>query len=483
MQKLEQRLTDIIARDALIPPSARLIVAVSGGADSVALLLLLNALRERQDYVLIVAHLNHAMREAAVSDATFVQQLALSLDLPCEVAVHDVPALATERGISLEMAAREARYEFLEHVAQQHRATHIAVAHHADDQAETLLLNLTAGSGTAGAGGMQPSRPLGDCHIVRPLLEITKAELLTYLASHDQSWCEDASNSCLDHRRNRVRHHLLPLLQAEFNPNIVAALARFSTLRREEERWMSALATEQLAACRGPSGALIADRLLALPLAAQRRVVHRWLQSCGLGARRLSQETVAGVLTFAATATGSCRHSLPGHWQILSEYGQLRTEQAPPPHRIPSWEVTLALPGCTMLPLLGLQLTAVAGHGIRRDHDALPGDYPRFATIRHPRPDDLPLTVRTRRPGDRITPCGMQGSRRLKQVWIDLKVPEARRDSMPVVASGDRLVWVPGYGVAAAWAVPAADDDTLALTFEKTPGPTPRDNPDQGTAP
>ena len=313
--------------------------------------------------------------------------------------------------------------------------------------------------------------------------DATKAELLTYLASHDQSWCEDASNSCLDHRRNRVRHHLLPLLEAEFNPNIVAALARFSTLRREEERWMSALATEQLAACRGPSGALIADRLLALPLAAQRRVVHRWLQSCGLGARRLSQETVAGVLTFAATATGSCRHSLPGHWQILGEYGQLRTEQAPPPHRIPSWEVTLALPGCTMLPLLGLQLTAVAGHGIRRDHDALPGDYPRFATIRHPRPDDLPLTVRTRRPGDRITPCGMQGSRRLKQVWIDLKVPEARRDSMPVVASGDRLVWVPGYGVAAAWAVPAADDDTLALTLEKTPGPTPRDNPDQGTAP
>ncbi len=469
MQQLEQRVADTIARGGLIPAGARLIVAVSGGADSVALLLLLTALRDQANYTLIVAHLNHAMREAAVADAIFVQQLAHSLDLTCELTTRDVPTLAAARGISLEMAAREARYDFLATVAQQHAATHIAVAHHADDQAETLLLNLTAGSGTAGAGGMQPSRPLGACHIVRPLLEITKAELLAYLASHHQAWCEDASNTCLDYRRNRVRHQLLPLLQAEFNPHIVGALARFSKLRREEERWMSMLAEEQLAACLDPSGGLNAERLLDRPLAAQRRIVHRWLKNCGLGARRLSQETIEGVLTFATKAAGSCRHSLPGRWQIVSEYGWLRAEQTSAPHAMAPWEVLLALPGTTMLPELGLQLTARPGRGIRRDQDALPGSYPRFATIRCPEPADAPLILRTRRPGDRITPCGMPGSRKLKQVWIDLKVPQARRDSMPVVACGDSLVWVPGYGVAAAWAVLGADEANLTLTLDKPP--------------
>lgn len=468
MLQLETRVADSMARYALAPHGASLVVAVSGGADSVALLLLLAALRDQADYRLVVAHLNHSIREEAAMDARFVQELAASLDLPCQVAIADVPALAATRSISLEMAAREARYEFLEQVARQHGATRIAIAHHADDQAETLLLNLMAGTGTRGASGMQPARKLGQLDVIRPLLEIPKEELLSYLRDAGQSWCEDVTNACLDQRRNRVRHRLLPLLRAEFNPAVVEALSRFAELRRDEEAWMGQTAHALLAICRSDDGRLQATELLALPPAAQRRVMRSWLQQGGLGERRLSLETIDRALGIANMTDGSCSHDLAAGWRLVNEYGNLRMTRkspAPPLFR----ERPLAIPGTTPMDELGLRVTAEEGGPLRRDRHARPGYYPRFATLRSPRPDEPPLTVRTRRPGDRITPCGMQGSRKLKNVWIDLKVPEARRDAMPVVACGDALVWVPGYCVAAEWAVQDERADRLALTIETTP--------------
>jgi len=449
----------------LLRPGQRVLVAVSGGADSVALAHALHRLRRRLDLRLVLAHLHHGIRgRAADADAAFVRRLARRLGLPLIAERADVPALARAAGVSLEMAARQARYEFLLRAARQTGADAVAVAHTADDQAETVLLRLARGAGPQGLGGMDARSQRDGLTILRPLLGLRHADLVAFLKQNRLRWREDASNRDVHFLRNRVRHELLPLIEKRLNPRIRDALLRTADVLRAEQAWLDELAAAALADCvgaaRSPDAArratvtehpaLAVRKLAALPLAARRRVVRLWLSGGGLAAERLDFDAVEAVLALLHHARGTQAAELGGGWRAVRRYRELVLESAP-------------------TPAAGWRLDIRPYRGILRERPTQPGRLPARATLSARAVGAAPLTVRAWRPGDRIRPLGMPGSKKLQDIFTDAKVPRDRRAAVPVVVCRGEIVWLPGYRVARGWAVPRANSPSLLVTVERRP--------------
>ena len=225
-----------VRKHGLIRRGQHVLVAVSGGADSVAMLLALDELKRLLGIRLTVAHLNHHIRgNEAKKDAEFVRKLAAGLKIPFVGGDADVPRLAKSRGLSIEMAAREARYEFLADAARKKGADVIATAHTADDQAETVLLKLCRGAGSRGLSGIPRETTINGVRVVRPLLDVTRVEIESFLRRKKQAWREDRTNRDTAYLRNRVRHELLPMLESKLNPGIREALLRTADILREED--------------------------------------------------------------------------------------------------------------------------------------------------------------------------------------------------------------------------------------------------------
>ena len=252
-----------------------LLIGLSGGADSVALL---HLLLENNCRNLILCHFNHQLRgDDSDTDAIFVKNLAESFQVCCELGTGDVQARATCKKISLEMAAREARYEFFAKMAKKHNVKILLLAHHADDQVETCFLHFLRGTGSAGLAGMLPmsQRTIDgiELTIVRPLLSISKKELVAFLTSHQVAWREDASNKSHLPTRNRLRNRVLPLLDELIGSSYRSAITRTATILAAEDEYL-----ESLAAPHAKDQQLKTQELAAMPLALQRRIVHAWLR-------------------------------------------------------------------------------------------------------------------------------------------------------------------------------------------------------------
>ena len=302
------------------PSTGRYLVGVSGGRDSVALLHALTASGYRR---LVVCHLDHGLRgEAGAEDARFVERLAADKKLPVECGHADVPTLAREGKLSLETAAREARYRFFAEVAGRRRCRTLFLAHHADDQVETFLFNLLRGAGSAGLAGMaaETTRTTGRrvLRIVRPLLGVWREEIDAYLATHGLAWREDRTNADPAHAtRNRLRAEVLPLLERVMGREVRPSLWRAADILRAEESWMAALLDPALsAAARLPLASLDGQ-----PVAKQRRLIRAWLaaQSVGgIGYREV--ESVRGLLDKAA---GPAKVNLPKDQHVRRRGGSL----------------------------------------------------------------------------------------------------------------------------------------------------------------
>lgn len=298
-------------------------VAVSGGADSVALLHLLVRLRSAWRLTLHVAHLDHDLRPGASRDAAFVQSLADRWHLPATIQRHDVAGACARERWSLEDGARRIRYQFLYDVAQRHSASCVALAHTADDQAETVLMRLVRGTGLLGLGAMPAKRPLGDGWVVRPLLEVWREDILAYLGDAGLTHAEDPSNHDRRFVRNRIRHELLPLLARHYNPNIKGALTQLAEQSRWDYAYLQDAAGRQwrrTAKVRPPAQvAMRVDVFQRQPKAIQRQLVRRAIQQlrCEEGQlefrhwleiERMFDERPAGTLL-----------DLPGGVQVLRE--------------------------------------------------------------------------------------------------------------------------------------------------------------------
>ena len=306
---LHQQVRRTIRRNALCPPGTRVLIALSGGSDSVALTLILRDLAQHSDFsVASVAHFNHRLRPTADRDEQFCREFAARLDLRIAVDAVDIQTYAASQRLSIEEAARRARYAFLHRAAADAGAERIAVGHTRDDQAETFLLKLIRGAGLTGLGGIYPRRGA----LIRPLLDVSRGELREHLATLGQRWVDDESNEGLDNPRNRVRHRVLPELDAAYGGPTAPAIARSAALVREDGQWLDDLADrrfEELAITKSGGLELDAANLATEPPPIRRRVLLKAIRTLS-GTREVGLEHVEAALEVLA---GACAGAdLPG---------------------------------------------------------------------------------------------------------------------------------------------------------------------------
>lgn len=309
VKAIQEQVRRTIRRHALCPPGTRLLLGVSGGSDSVALAFLMREVSEHTAFGIVsLAHLNHQLRPSAARDEDFCRDLASRLGLPIAIESADVKAYAASQRLSLEDAARRLRYDFLDRVASRCGADRIAVGHTEDDQAETYLIKLIRGAGLTGLGGVYPRRG----QVIRPLLEVSRARLRTYLASVGETWVEDETNAHLDNPRNRIRHEVLPLLDRTSGGATRPAIARAAALAREDGQWLDELATArfaELALMAGNAVQIDAAALAAEPLPVQRRVVLMAMRALA-GGREVGLDHVESALEVLTAATAGV--DIPG---------------------------------------------------------------------------------------------------------------------------------------------------------------------------
>jgi len=412
------------------------VAAVSGGPDSVALLHALHALAPELGIALHAAHFHHGLRGAeSEEDARFVEDLAGRLGVPVHVGRGDVRGFARRHKVSLQVAGRTLRYRFLRQCLADVGGQRVALGHILEDQAETVLMRMLRGTGLHGLGGIPPVRgPL-----IRPLLEVSRAEVLAYLESHGVPFRMDSSNAqpvCL---RNRIRLELVPLLRT-YNPRAVEALARTARLLREEATAMDTLLGERLSALLHEEGeghvALDLEALSSLPPGLRRRVLREGVRRVLGGLDGISARHVEALQELADRKGTGSRLSLPRGLEAQRDYGKLRLARSFPHALARGFSRPLAVPGTTAVPEAGILVKAEYTDRAEAwtetaacfDAGRLPG----------------PLGVRSRRPGDRFYPLGMQGSKRLQDFFVDRKVPRALRDRVPLLTAGEQILWVMG---------------------------------------
>ena len=432
----------------------RLGIAVSGGADSVALLQLLLPLCREKKIEPVVLHLNHGLREASTQEALFVQALASQAGAAC---LSEKREVAVTSGVSLEMAARDVRQTFYAACCAKARLDAIATGHNADDVAETLLLRLARGAGAAGLSALrfrsQPSSVL----LIRPLLNISSAALRDWLRQQNIAWCEDASNADMDIPRNCVRHDVLPMLENYFSGALRASFCRTADILREEDSLLDALTQKQAKKCFSKNTLAIAPLLKQHP-ALQRRIVRRWMFEND-AAFASGFDMCERLLTLCACGEKT-RLQLTDNIFAVSDGVAVtlaRREKSVEP-------VTLAI-GETRL-WRELSFRCEHAHGIESIADGI-GNYPAVCTIAPNICNGLPLIVRSRNPGDRLSPYGMNGTKKVQDIFVDQKVPEYLRDTIPIVTCGDAVVWIPGFRIAQSFAVPSATSRCLRIEVER----------------
>jgi tRNA(Ile)-lysidine synthase len=426
------------------------LVGLSGGADSVALLAALNRLRPLCGLTLTAAHFNHKMR-GTESDADEVFVRALCKSLGIALVCRSLEERTRPRGVSVEDFLRRHRYAFFERARRETGASRVALGHHRDDQAETVLMNIIRGAGLAGLSGIPPVR---SATFIRPLIDCSRREILDFLESEGLSFVDDSTNTDERFLRNRIRIGLMPELESRFNPAIGATLCRLADVIREENDYISHNAQEHVAHWRGDDAPkhpfqVPVSELRGLHPALQRRVILEIARCVSNMESAIGFEHVQAVLDLAAGAKPSKRLDLPGGLRVVRNYGQLefhraersgvrhRSERAP---KDPGEAFTLdvCIPGTVRITSLGM--------GIRfRELKRVPAV---MATDKRAFLDRdriaFPLVVRSTKPGDRIQPLGMKGTRKLKSVFIDEKIPRALRGTFPVVADTLSVLWVPG---------------------------------------
>ena len=459
MHRLAEQLLKTIRKQESIRAGDRMAVAVSGGADSVALLRLLLDLRGELGIVLSVAHVNHKLRgDASEQDEKFVAELARRHGV--EFHLQQSPVDAASSGI--EAAARDLRYAFFYELAQKNRVTKIATAHTIDDQAETVLLRIFRGTGIRGLSGIHPrivfekeGRMIGE--VVRPLLGVRRAELLAYLREIGQDWREDSSNQNVDFLRNRVRHRLLPVITEEFGDAVIERLSELAEIARAEEEQYSVPTTQ--------SASLDLGNLLALPLAAQRRLVRAWIEANAPDAG-ISFRAIEEVLALACAANGK-KLELSSGWNVRRKQQELVLERNPPRGRDATgdqdnYQYVLHVPGAVEVPELAARIEATFVNP-----SAVPEEERShlLAAERMPRQ----ITIRNWRRGDCFWPSHTKSEKKVKELLADRHATGAEKRLWPVAAAEDgKIVWMRGFAVPAA--LRAADGSSQAICIREIAG-------------
>jgi tRNA(Ile)-lysidine synthase len=442
------RIAETIARHRMFTPGQKVGVAVSGGADSVCLLYALLELAPRWGLDLSVLHLNHGLRgEESRADAGFVRELAGQLGLP--VTIREAGLAASPD--NLEQAARAARLAFFREMIESGAVERVALGHTRSDQAETVLFRFLRGSGTAGLAGIRPVTSGG---IVRPLLEVERAEVEQFLRQRGIAWREDSTNRSLRFARNRIRHELLPQLAREWNPAIGETLAHTADWALAEEAYWEAEIVRLAAQCfTEKDGAILvrADSLTALPLAAARRLVRRAMERMKGDLRGIDFHHIAAVLDLASSAEGSGRVQATG-LDIFRSFEWLRFGK-PRAKGLEgrNYELPVAVPGTVRVP--GAD-TAISLELIEKTETSESSEFVYNSEVGCVDWQRLSgcLELRNWRPGDQYQPVGASGEEKVKALFQQARVPLWERRRWPVLTDGSSIVWARRFGPAAGFA-------------------------------
>lgn len=442
---VEERVRDFLKRHN--PGGQRLLVAVSGGADSVCLLHTLTNLREELNLNLHAAHLDHGLRGAeAEADAAYVSRLASRLGVPATIEKRDVAAYKKTHRLSTEEAAREVRYRFLAETAASTGSDMVAVGHTRDDQVETVLMHLVRGSGTRGLVGLKPlnrwQAPGGPAiTVIRPLLGVSRRETEAYCRCHRLAARKDTSNLSLSPLRNRIRLELLPLLR-EYNPRVAEAVLRTAAIAAEDLAFIDAETErlwEKVAGKRQNTVVLDRDAFGRLPLAIKRSLLRLSIERLIGGLKDIEARHIEAVMEALDKPAGK-QLTLPDGLIFAIEYDRylLTTEPAAlSPFPVLEGEYRLNIPGQTRLPGWLVSAAFVDTPPVAEKNKLV-------AYIDLEKTGKL-LLVRPRRRGDRFMPAGLGHEKKLGVFMIDARIPQAWRDRVPVVCSPQQIVWLAGY--------------------------------------
>ncbi len=445
----------------MIRDGDRVVVAVSGGPDSVCLLDILQELVDELGIELVVAHFDHGLRPGEdETENSFVESLAAALTLPFETKKAD-PGMG-QKSASIEERARHARYQFLEEVKEKFSAQKIATGHNLNDQAETVLMRLLRGSGPSGLAGIPPCR---DEKIIRPLIEITRGEIESYLEHKGLTHMTDSSNLQACYLRNKIRLELLPRLR-EYQPRIVELLGRTADIMRNDEAWLAAQAEEWVGGSTetrvdGEEIRISLSSFIILPEALKNRVIRYALKMTGGSLRRVSFRHIEAIRQMAMGEKPQALVNLPNGIIVKKVYDRLvftgtkdsRSEGFCYLLDGPG-KFDLTALGCTIL-LTEVEKAALSDMGASRWCAFLNADHLIY-----------PVMIRNVRPGDKFIPFGMSGHKKIKDFFMDLKVPSETRAKTPILFCRDIPIWVCGFRIDDRFKILPNTKKILKVTFD-----------------
>ena len=408
---------DYIHKNDMLSTGTRVLAAVSGGADSVCLLHLLNRLKNAGEITLFCAHVNHGLRPAAARDEQFVKDICKEWEIPLFTEHADVKKVAQEKKISEETAGREVRYAFFEKICEENNINITFTAHNKCDNAETVLMHLLRGSGLTGLSGIAPIR---DGKIARPLLPFERCEIEEYLVNNGIKWIEDETNATDAYARNRIRHRLLPLL-SEFNPRAVDAITSCAEIVRREDAFMDKAAIDA-GGIYEENGEVFIDtkKLENADLAIIYRVIGYALDMAGCDAGRVNTERV-----YALFEKKGRLQSLSGSFMAEREGDKIVIYKACKSESF-CYDITPSVP--TFIKEAGISILAEKCIAKGDGNEILYGGGK--------------ISVRSRRNGDIFSPSGMRGSKKLKEFFIDMKMPRRLRDGVPILTVDEKIAYV-----------------------------------------
>ncbi|MDP4177663.1 MAG: tRNA lysidine(34) synthetase TilS [Bacillota bacterium] len=461
---MKDKVLQTIRDNSMFSIGDKVIVAVSGGADSMSLLNILYEVKDQLKITIAVAHINHCLRgKDSDEDEAFVEDFCIKNDIEVYIKKVDINKLAEELGISSESAGREARYTFFNFIKEKINAQKIALAHNANDQAETLLMHIMRGSGMEGLTGIKPVR---DNIYVRPLINIKREEIEQYCALNEIKYRTDKTNFENIYARNKVRLELVPYIKTNFNNDIVSTLSRLADTIRKDNEYLDSLAEKKYKNyCENDRGkVIIYKRIFLEEEAILTRIIRRAILGVKGDLNNLEKVHIYDIINIQKNNTGK-KVSLPGNLQAYNNYGDIIIYDNNKNKICKDiYKSSYILKNDNNnIDSLGLKIQL---RNIKRNEIT---DFKTNGLTKYFDADKIKdiIILRFRREGDRFTPIGMTGSKKLKDLFIDLKVPKEERDKIPLICFENEIAWVVGYQISNKFKVNNETKNILEISIEE----------------
>lgn len=452
---VEQVLTTIRKWD-MVREGDTIIMGVSGGMDSMCLLHLLGEVKDELGITLYVVHVHHGIRPDAEEDVELVESICKRMDIPCHVSYFDVGKLAKKHKLSLEEMGRKIRYDVFEKHRRKVHNGRIAIAHHKNDQAETVVMNLMRGTGLRGIGGIRPIRD----HIIRPLIECSRQEIEAYCHKHQIPYRDDYTNALEEYTRNKIRHTVIPYIEDHFNKNFVNAIVNTASLARSEDDFIEGIATQkmdELVTKKSGECSIDLEGFITLDKVIQRRLIRQVLRFLG-SLKNIEYKHIEQIIQLTHLEV-SKKIQLPNGIVAKRSYssiimtilGENKTE---------AFETEVSLHSRTYIKELNsyieLSLREGEKYNIPKNLYTKWFDYDKIK---------YNLKVRNRRSGDVIAVKGIDGDKKLKKYFIDCKIPKEERDKVPLLADGSQIIWIIGHRISESYKVTESTKKILEVKY------------------